>query len=267
MTDQTLRPLSGHVALVTGSTGGIGLAIAEHLAGLGADIALHGFGDLENIRRLETAISGRFHVCVQHFHADFLDASCFPELIERINRRLGPVDILVNNAGIQHVCSVIDFPPEKWDAMLAVNLSAAFHTIRLCAPAMLARGWGRIINIASVSGLVGVAKKPAYAATKHGLVGLTKSVAIEFATTPITCNAICPGWVLTPMAQRQVDDLAAREGLDIKVAEARMLSAKQPSQTFVTVKQVAALVGYLCSEDAAEVRGAHWNIDGGYTAT
>ncbi len=266
MTDRHSRPHTGRIALVTGSTGGIGFAVAERLAALGADIALHGFGDADQIGRQVAAVADRFGVRVHHFDADFTDAGCFPGLVERINGRLGPVDILVNNAGMQHVCSIVDFPPDKWDAMLAINLSAAFHTIRLCVPAMLARGWGRIVNIASVSGLVGTANKPAYVATKHGLVGLTKSVAMEFATTPVTCNAICPGWVLTPMVQKQVDALGAREGLDGAAAAARLVGAKQPSQTFVTVRQVASLVGYLCSDDAAEVRGAHWNMDGGYVA-
>ncbi|HEY9571693.1 MAG TPA: SDR family NAD(P)-dependent oxidoreductase [Pusillimonas sp.] len=174
------RPHSGRVALVTGSTSGIGLAIAGRLASLGADIALHGLGKPEDIEHVVKALRKRHDVHVQHFEGDFTDSSCFVPMIECIAAALGAPDILINNAGMQYVSPILSFPPEKWDMMLAVNLSASFHTIRLCAPAMLKKGWGRIINMASVSGLVGVADKPAYVATKHGLVGLTKSVALEF---------------------------------------------------------------------------------------
>lgn len=260
------QPHLNRVALVTGSTSGIGLAIAKRLASEGASIALHGLGSAEEIEKTVNSIRAEYGVPVQHFAADFTDSASFQPMIERIRDSLGAVDILVNNAGMQHVSSILEFPPEKWDAMLAVNLSASFHTIRLCAPAMLQKGWGRIINVASVSGLVGVSGKPAYVATKHGLIGLTKSVALEFATTPVTCNAICPGWVLTPLVQAQIDALALREGLDNEAASKRLLGAKQPSQAFVSVQQIASLAAYLASDDASQVRGAHWNMDGGFVA-
>lgn len=261
-----LRPHFGRTALVTGSTSGIGLAVANRLAGLGADIALHGLGRPDGIERIVEDMRARHGVRVQHFEADLRGSRGIEPMIERIADTLGPVGILVNNAGMQHVSSILNFDPAKWDEMLAVNLSASFHTIRLCVPAMLQSGWGRIINMASVSGLVGVAGKPAYVATKHGLLGLTKSVALELAVTPVTCNAICPGWALTPLVQQQINALADREGVDNETAGKQLLGAKQPSQAFVSVEHIAALVCFLCSEDASQVRGAHWNMDGGFVA-
>lgn len=260
------RPHKGRVAWVTGSTSGIGWAIAKQLASEGAAIALHGREAPSEKTQEQLAQLQAFNVPARYYALDLSDGEAIAPLAQRIAIELGPVDILINNAGMQHVASVLDFPASQWNTMLAVNLSAPFHAIQACAPAMLARDWGRIINIASVSGMVGVAKKPAYVATKHGLIGLTKSVALELATTPVTCNAICPGWVLTPLVQAQIDALAEREGIDQSTASARLLGAKQPSQAFVTVEQVASLASYLASENAAQVRGAHWNMDGGFVA-
>lgn len=180
--------------------------------------------------------------------------------------QFGAVDILVNNAGIQHTETIEDFPVEKWDAIIAINLSSAFHTTRLALPMMQAKNWGRIINIASVHGLVGSVQKSAYVAAKHGIVGLTKVTALEMAHTGITCNAICPGWVLTPLVQKQVDARAAREGLSDEAAKKDLVSEKQPSGEFVTPQQLGALAVFLCSEAAVQVRGAAWNMDGGWTA-
>ena len=263
---QLSKPHSGRVAWITGSTSGIGWAVARQLAGEGAAIALHGSAAPSARTDAQLAELQALGVAARYYALDLADGEAIAPLARRIAADLGEVDILVNNAGMQHVESVLSFPAAQWNTMLAVNLSAPFHTIQACTPAMLERGWGRIINMASVSGLVGVAHKPAYVASKHGLLGLTKSVALELATTPVTCNAICPGWVLTPLVQAQVDALAQREQLDEAAARARLLGAKQPSRAFVTVEQVAALVGFLASDNAAQVRGAQWNMDGGFTA-
>lgn len=267
MNSSSARPHAGRVAWITGSTSGIGLAVAHQLASEGAAIALHGQGPASAATEaLVRELAATHGVAVRHYALDLRDGAAIAPLAQRIAAELGPVDILVNNAGMQHVSALLEFPPGKWDDLLAVNLSAPFHAIQACAPGMLERGWGRIINIASVSGLVGVARKPAYVASKHGLIGLTKSVALEFATTPVTCNAICPGWVLTPLVQAQIDALAEREQLSADAARQRLLGAKQPSQAFVTVEQVAALAGFLAGDSAAQVRGAHWNMDGGFAA-
>lgn len=260
------KPHAGRVAWITGSTSGIGWAVARQLAREGAAIALHGSRTASADTDAQLAELRALGVAARYYTLDLSHSEAIAPLPRRIAAELGEVDILVNNAGVQHVESVLSFPAEQWNTLLAVNLSAPFHTIQACAPAMLARGWGRIINMASVSALVGVAHKSAYVASKHGLLGLTKSVALELATTPVTCNAICPGWVLTPLVQAQIDALALREGLDESTARARLLGAKQPSQAFVTVEQVAALVSFLASDNAAQVRGAQWNMDGGFTA-
>ena len=254
--------LKGKTALVTGSTSGIGLGIALSLAEAGADLLLNGFGEVDAALAQVRARGVR----AEHHPADLSSPEQIAELMAFAERTFGGVDILVNNAGIQYVAPVQEFPTERWDAIIAINLSSVFHTTRLALPGMLARGWGRIVNIASTHGLVASAGKSAYVAAKHGVLGLTKSVALETARTPVTCNAICPGWVLTPLVQRQIDALAAREGLDADAAARQLLGAKQPSQAFVTVEQVAALAGFLASEQAAQVRGAHWNMDGGFAA-
>jgi 3-hydroxybutyrate dehydrogenase len=254
--------LHGKTALVTGSTSGIGLGIATTLAAAGANVILNGFGDVDAPRRVVARAGGRVG-----FHgADLARADEIAALLRYAGDEFGGVDVLVNNAGIQHVASLEDFPPERWDAILAVNLTAAFHTTRLALPGMRARGWGRIVNVASVHGLVGSAHKSAYVAAKHGLLGLTKVTALETARSGITCNALCPGWVLTPLVQRQVDARAERDGVSDDEARHALVAEKQPSGEFVTPDQLAALVLFLCSEAAREIRGAAWNVDGGWVA-
>ncbi|MDT8999212.1 3-hydroxybutyrate dehydrogenase [Paucibacter sp. APW11] len=254
--------LKGKTALVTGSTSGIGLGIALSLARQGVNIVLNGFGDVEG-PKAEVAALG---VKVGYHGADMSKPEQIAEMMSYIDREFGGCDVLVNNAGIQHVAPVQDFPVERWDAIIAINLSSAFHTTRLALPGMLARGWGRIINLASVHGLVASAQKSAYVAAKHGLVGFTKAVALETATSPVTVNAICPGWVLTPLVQKQVDARAAADGVDDAEAKRRLLAEKQPSLQFTTPEQLGELAVFLCSDAAANVRGQAWSLDGGWTA-
>ncbi len=254
--------IKGKTALVTGSTSGIGLGIATALAQQGARIVLNGFGDVEGAKAQITAQGAQ----VEYHDADMSRPAQIEDLMKFAAARFGRVDILVNNAGIQHVSSIENFPPEKWDAIIAINLSSAFHTTRLAVPAMRAANWGRIINIASVHGLVASAQKSAYVAAKHGIVGLTKAVALETATTGVTCNAICPGWVLTPLVQKQIDDRAAREGITTERAQIDLLGEKQPSLAFTTPEQLGGLAVFLCSPAADQVRGAAWQVDGGWTA-
>lgn len=253
--------LKGKIALVTGATSGIGLGIAERLAAAGAQVVINGFGDIAGA----LAELGRHGTRVGHHPADMADPAQIAEMIAYVEREFGALDILVNNAGIQHVEAVEDFPVERWNAIIAINLSAVFHTTRLALPGMRRRGWGRILNIASTHGLVASAGKSAYVAAKHGVVGLTKSVALETATTPITCNAICPGWVLTPLVQQQIDARVAA-GACPEQARHDLLAEKQPSLEFVTPAQLGELALFLCSEAAAQVRGAAWNMDGGWVA-
>ena len=252
--------LNGKVALVTGSTSGIGLGIARALAREGASIMLNGFGDAGDIEKLRAELKARYHA------ADMAKPAEVRRLVEETVAQLGAVDILVNNAGIQHVAPVEEFPDERWDAVIAINLSASFHAIKAALPHMRKRGWGRIVNIASAHGLVASANKAAYVTAKHGLVGLTKVVALETATTGITCNAICPGWVLTPLVQKQIDELARRDKLSGDEAKRRLLAEKQPSGEFATPTQIGALAVFLCSEAASQMRGASLSIDGGWTA-
>jgi 3-hydroxybutyrate dehydrogenase len=259
-------PLHGKTALVTGSTSGIGLGIAQALAQQGADIVLNGFGDANEIKTLQAALMRNYGVKCVHHPADMSKPAEIEAMMAFAAKQFGRVDILVNNAGIQHTETIEDFPVDKWDAIIAINLSSAFHTTRLVLPMMLAKNWGRIINIASVHGLVGSVQKSAYVAAKHGIVGLTKVTALEMAHTGITCNAICPGWVLTPLVQKQVDARAAREGLSDEAAKKDLVSEKQPSGEFVTPQQLGALAVFLCSDAAVQVRGAAWNMDGGWTA-
>lgn len=258
--------LQGRVAVITGSTSGIGLGIAETLASQGADIMLNGFGDPAQIDTLTRSLASTHGVRVQYHPADMSKPAEIEDLIRRTESQLGRCDILVNNAGIQHVAPVESFPVDRWDAIIAINLSSAFHTIRCALPGMKQRGFGRIINIASVHGLVGSVQKSAYVAAKHGILGLTKVVALETAQTPVTCNAICPGWVLTPLVQKQVDARAQAKSLSNDDAKRELLMEKQPSGEFVTPEQLGQLALFLCSPAATQIRGATWNMDGGWAA-
>jgi 3-hydroxybutyrate dehydrogenase len=254
--------LKGKTALVTGSTSGIGLGIARTFAAQGAHVMINGFGDFEGplaeLRRSGTK-------AVYH-GADMSRPEQIADMVRACEAELGSCDILVNNAGIQHVALVEDFPVERWDAVIAINLSSAFHTMRAALPGMKARRWGRIINVSSVHGLVASAQKSAYVAAKHGLVGLTKAAALECATSGVTVNAICPGWVLTPLVQKQVDARAAADGVDDEEAKRRLLVEKQPSLQFSTPEQLADLCVFLCSDAAKNIMGQSWAMDGGWTA-
>ena len=258
--------LGGKTALVTGSTSGIGLGIARALAEQGAHIVFNGFGDAQQIEKLYTDIGKEFGVQTAYHNADMSKPAEIEAMMKFAGDKFGGVDVLVNNAGIQHVANVEDFPVEKWDAIIAINLSSAFHTSRLALPGMKRKNWGRIINLASVHGLVGSAQKSAYVAAKHGLVGFTKVTALETAKTGVTCNAICPGWVLTPLVQKQIDDRAAREGISTEVAKNELLGEKQPSGEFVTPEELGALAVFFCSAAGNQVRGVAWNMDGGWAA-
>ncbi|WP_416761683.1 3-hydroxybutyrate dehydrogenase [Roseateles sp. So40a] len=254
--------LKGKTALVTGSTSGIGLGIALTLAKEGANIVLNGFGDHEGPKAQVEALG----VKVGYHGADMSKPAEIEAMMAYIDQDFGGCDILVNNAGIQHVANVDEFPPEKWDAILAINLSSAFHTMRLALPGMKKKQWGRIVNIASTHGLVASAGKSAYVAAKHGLVGLTKAAALETATLPVTVNAICPGWVLTPLVQKQIDARSEKEKLDPAEAKRQLLAEKQPSLQFTTPEELGALTVFLCSDAAVNVRGQAWAMDGGWTA-
>ncbi|MDP9893950.1 3-hydroxybutyrate dehydrogenase [Variovorax boronicumulans] len=254
--------LKGKNALVTGSTSGIGFAIAKALAQQGAHIVLNGFGDAETPKSQIEALGVR----AEYHGADMSKPGEIEDMMKFAASKFGRVDILVNNAGIQHVAKVEDFPVERWDAIIAINLTSAFHTTRLAIPAMREANWGRIVNVASAHGLVASAQKSAYVAAKHGIVGFTKSVALETATTGITSNAICPGWVLTQLVQKQIDDRAAREGISATQAQNDLLGEKQPSLQFTTVEQLGGLAVFLCSPAADQVRGVAWQMDGGWTA-
>jgi 3-hydroxybutyrate dehydrogenase len=257
--------LKGKTALITGSTSGIGLGIARALAGEGVNIVINGFGTPDEISRVEGELK-RHNIRTLYHGADMSQPAAIEAMIGATESAFGQVDILVNNAGIQHVAPVESFPVDRWDAIVAINLSSAFHTTRLVLPKMKQRNWGRIINVASVHGLVASAEKSAYVAAKHGVVGLTKAVALETAQTGVTCNAICPGWVLTPLVQQQVDARAARDKLDQDNAKKALLEEKQPSLQFVTPEQLGALAVFLCTPAADQIRGAAWNVDGGWYA-
>jgi len=254
--------LKGKTALVTGSTSGIGLGIAKALARQGANIVLNGFGDVQG----PTAEVAALGVQVAYHGADMSKPAEIEAMMKFAAERFGRVDILVNNAGIQHVARIENFPVERWDAIIAINLSSAFHATRLALPAMKATNWGRIINVASVHGLVASAEKSAYVTAKHGVVGLTKVTALENATTGVTCNAICPGWVLTPLVQKQVDAKAAALGLSDADAIKLLLGEKEPSQQFTTPEELGELAVFFCSPAGNNVRGVAWNMDGGWTA-
>ncbi|MBU3720053.1 MAG: 3-hydroxybutyrate dehydrogenase [Burkholderiaceae bacterium] len=260
------NPFRSKVALVTGSTSGIGLGIARALAEQGADIMLNGFGETSMINGLIQELSSMHGGRVLHHGADMSKPSEIEDMIRATESKLGRIDFLVNNAGIQHVSAIEDFPVDRWDAIIAINLSSAFHTTRCALPGMKKRGFGRIINIASAHGLVASANKSAYVAAKHGIVGLTKTVALECASTPVTCNAICPGWVLTPLVQKQVDARAAEKKISNDDAKRDLLAEKQPSGEFVTPEQLGQLAVFFCSDAATQVRGVAWAMDGGWTA-
>jgi 3-hydroxybutyrate dehydrogenase len=260
------RMLSAKTALVTGSTSGIGLGIARSLAAQGANIVFNGFGDAGQIEELHTGVAREFGVRTAYHNADMSKPAEIEAMMKFAADKFGGVDILVNNAGIQYVSNVEDFPTERWDAIIAINLTSAFHTSRLALPGMKQKNWGRIINLASVHGLVGSAGKSAYVAAKHGIVGLTKVTALENAHSGVTCNAICPGWVLTPLVQKQVDDRAAREGVSVEQAKKALLMEKQPSGEFVTPEELGALAVFFCSPAGDQVRGVAWNMDGGWAA-
>jgi len=254
--------LNGKTALVTGSTSGIGLGLAKALAGQGANIVMNGFGDVDAAVTQVKALG----VQVSYHGADMSKPAEIEAMVRHAESTFGSVDILVNNAGIQHVARVENFPPERWDAVIAINLSSAFHASRFALPGMQARNWGRILNIASVHGLVASAEKAAYVAAKHGLVGLTKVTALENATSGVTCNAICPGWVLTPLVQKQVDAKAAALNISNDEAKRQLLAEKEPSLQFTTPEELGALAVFLCSAAADNVRGVAWNMDGGWAA-
>lgn len=259
------KPLSGRTAVITGSTSGIGLGIATSLAEAGASIMLNGFGEPDAIAaaRKQVAATG---ARVGYHGADMTRPKEIAELIKAATRELGAVDVLVNNAGIQHVAPLQDFPDEQWERIISINLSSAFYASKAVLPQMLARNWGRIINIASAHGLVASPNKSAYVAAKHGIVGLTKAVALETAETGITCNAICPGWVLTPLVEKQIRARAAAAGANYEKAKLDLVSEKHPSKEFVTPEQLAAMALFLCSPGADQIRGQAYAIDGGWTA-
>ena len=253
-------------ALITGSTSGIGLGIAKNFAAKGMNIILNGFGDAVAIEEIRSNMSKEFGVEVRYSGADMSKVEEIENMIKTSESEFGAIDVLVNNAGIQHVSPVEDFPVDKWNAIIAINLSASFHTIRMALPKMKEKGWGRIINIASAHALVASPYKSAYVAAKHGIAGLTKTVALETATFGITMNAICPGYVWTPLVEKQVPDTAKARGITEEEVINNVMLHSQPTKKFVTIDQVAALASYLASDDAASITGSMVSIDGGWSA-
>jgi 3-hydroxybutyrate dehydrogenase len=262
----TMAALRGRTALVTGSTSGIGLGIARAFAGAGANVVINGFGVETEIEKLRAGLAEEFGVEVMFSNADMSKAEPIAAMIARVANTLGPVDVLVNNAGIQHVAPLESFPPEKWDAGLAINLTAAFHTTRAVIGSMKARKWGRIINVASAHALVASPFKSAYVAAKHGIVGLTKVTALEAAESGVTCNAICPGYVWTPLVEKQIEDQAKAHNISRQDVIRDVLLAQQPNKRFATVQEIGALALFLCSEAALSITGAALPVDGGWTA-
>jgi len=258
--------LKGKTALVTGSTSGIGLAIARALAKDGANLMLNGFGDKAAIEKERAGLEKEFGIKALYSPADMSKPAEIAEIVAATEKSFGSLDVLVNNAGIQFVANIEDFPIEKWDAVIAINLSASFHSIRAAVRGMKRRKWGRIINIASAHGLVASVQKVAYVAAKHGLVGMTKVVAMETANDGITCNAICPGWVLTPLVQQQIEARAKTSGRSVKDEEVALLSEKQPMHAFTRPENIGALAVFLASDAAATITGSAYSIDGGWTA-
>ena len=256
----------GKNAIVTGSTSGIGLGIAEAFAAAGMNVMLNGFGDAGEIEQTRAGLEKTNGIKALYSGADMTKPDEIAAMIETAETELGSVDVVVNNAGIQHVEPIEDFPVEKWDAILAINLSSAFHTTRLAIPGMKARGWGRIINVASAHGLVASPFKSAYVAAKHGVLGLTKTVALEVAEAGITANAICPGYVLTPLVEKQIPDTAKARGISEEAVKRDVLLGAQPTKQFVTTEQLGALAVFLCSDAAASITGTALPVDGGWTA-
>jgi 3-hydroxybutyrate dehydrogenase len=258
--------LKGKTAVVTGSTSGIGLGMAKALAAEGCNIVLNGFGDAKEIEALRRDLQKKAGVKATYSAADMSKPAEIAAMIAEAQAHFGAVDILVNNAGIQHVSPVESFPADKWDQIITINLTAVFHGIRAALPGMRAKGWGRIVNIASVHGLVASIHKAAYVAAKHGVIGLTKVVALEAAGQGITCNAICPGWVLTPLVAKQIETRAQEQGMTFDEAKIDLVQEKQPSKDFVTTEQIGAMTCFLCSDSAAQITGVALNIDGGWLA-
>ena len=258
--------LEGKVALITGSTSGIGVGIARSLAGVGASIMMNGFGEADDIERLRSQLAEENGVSVAFDGADLSRPDEVNRLVEKTIDVLGGVDVLVNNAGIQFVAPIEEFPNDRWEAIIALNLSAAFYSMKAAIPAMKAKGWGRIINVASAHGLVASSNKVAYVAAKHGLVGATKVAALELANHGVTVNAICPGWVLTPLVERQLRDRAEQTGTEIAVEMEQLLAEKQPMLKFTTPESIGAMAVFLCSDEAETITGATLSIDGGWTA-
>jgi 3-hydroxybutyrate dehydrogenase len=266
MQTSAFRRLQGRTALVTGSTSGIGLGVAAALAAEGASIVLNGFGDPAEVERTRASLSATHGVDAVYSDADLSRAEAVCQMMAFAADMLGPVDILVNNAGIQFVSPIEEFPDAKWDAILSINLSSAFHAIKAALPSMRARGYGRIINVASAHGLVASPFKSAYVAAKHGIVGLTKTVALEAATAGITCNAICPGYVWTPLVEKQIEDQARAHAIPREKVISDILLASQPNKAFATVEQIGALAVFLCTEGGASITGTALPVDGGWTA-
>lgn len=258
--------LRGKTALVTGSTSGIGLGIATRLAAEGANVVLNGFGDAAEIERICTDLKARYRVSVTYDDADMTRPAAIAAMLGKAIAQFGAVDVLVNNAGIQHVAPVDEFPLDKWDAIIAINLSSSFHTVRAALPAMKAKRWGRIVNIASAHALVASPFKSAYVAAKHGVAGFTKTVALEVAELGITVNAICPGYVLTPLVEKQIPDTAKARGISEEAVKRDVLLAAQPTKRFVALEEVTGLTAFLCSQEAASITGAVLPVDGGWTA-
>ena len=257
---------AGKTAIVTGSTSGIGLGIATALAGAGTNIVLNGFGAADEIDKIVGDLKRQHNVGVMYSSANIADPDEIEDMVDQTRAEFGGVDILVNNAGIQHVAPIEEFPVDKWNAIIAINLSGAFHTCRLAVPDMKKKGWGRIINIASAHALVASPFKSAYVSAKHGLAGLTKTVALEVAEHGVTANAICPGYVLTPLVQKQIPEQAKARGISEEAVMKDVLLAAQPTKEFVEVSQIAALTAFLCSDEAASITGSLLPIDGGWTA-
>lgn len=262
-----MNDLNGKTALITGSTSGIGFGVAQTLAQHGADIILNGFGDEGEIESMRAGLEQRYDIKAFYINADLSTEAGVKDLIQNAVKQAGSVDILVNNAGIQHVDPIEKFPTEKWDLIIALMLSAPFHAMKAALPQMRKNGWGRIINISSVHGLVASVNKAAYISAKHGLVGLSKVAALETATEEnLTCNVICPGWVLTPLVQKQIDAIAARDGIDNDAARIKLLEEKEPSLNFTTPEDIGAMVAFLCSDAARNIKGSCYTMDGGWSA-